>query len=187
MVNFILRRLHVEAVESRVLTSQATLGRAMTIQQTFSNLAALEPGVVLIGKYRIERVIGQGGMGIVAAAHHIQLEQRVALKLMLPHAMLSQEAVSRFLREARAAARITSEHVARVYDVGSLESGEPYIAMEYLEGSDVARLLATHGRLPSEQAVEYLLQACEALAEAHAAGIVHRDLKPGNLFLAHRP
>jgi serine/threonine-protein kinase len=146
----------------------------------------LEPGTVLAGKYRIERVIGQGGMGIVAAAMHIQLEQRVALKLMLPHAISSGEAVSRFLREARAAARISSEHVARVFDVGSLETGEPYIAMEYLEGQDIAALLATRRRLGAEEAVDYLLQACEALAEAHAVGIVHRDLKPGNLFLVRR-
>ncbi len=146
----------------------------------------LEPGVVLAGKYRIERVIGQGGMGIVAAAHHLHLDQRVALKLMLPHAMGSKDAVSRFLREARAAARISSEHVARVFDVGAIESGEPYIAMEYLEGTDLAQLLASRGRLPLGEAVEYLLQACEALSQAHAAGIVHRDLKPGNLFLAHR-
>jgi serine/threonine-protein kinase len=146
----------------------------------------LEPGTVLAGKYRVERVLGQGGMGVVAAAYHLQLEQRVALKLMLPHAVVSGEAVARFLREARAAARISSEHVARVFDVGALETGEPYIAMEYLEGSDIAELLVQRGRLPVEEAVDYLLQACEALAEAHAAGIVHRDLKPGNLFLVRR-
>jgi eukaryotic-like serine/threonine-protein kinase len=146
----------------------------------------LEPGELLAGKYRIERLLGQGGMGVVAAAYHIQLEQRVALKLMLPHAIGSSEAVSRFLREARAAARITSEHVVRVFDVGSLETGEPYIAMEYLEGLDIAQLLTRQGRLSVAETVDYVLQACEALAEAHAAGIVHRDLKPGNLYLAHR-
>jgi serine/threonine protein kinase len=108
----------------------------------------LEPGVVLAGKYRIERVLGQGGMGMVAAAYHIHLEQRVALKLMLPHAVGSPESVSRFLREARAAARITSDHVARVYDVGTLESGAPYIAMEYLEGTDLSQLMIERGRLP---------------------------------------
>jgi eukaryotic-like serine/threonine-protein kinase len=147
---------------------------------------SLEPGSILAGKYRIERVLGQGGMGIVAAAWHVQLEQRVALKLMLPHAMLNGEAVGRFLREARAAARISSEHVARVFDVGALETGEPYIAMEYLEGLDLAQLLAERGRVSVEEAIDYVLQACEALAEAHAAGIVHRDLKPGNLFLMRR-
>ena len=146
----------------------------------------LEPGVVLAGKYRIERVLGQGGMGVVAAAYHIHLEQRVALKLMLPHALANTEAVSRFVREARAAARITSEHVARVFDVGTLETGAPYIAMEYLEGADLSQLLASRGRLPVDEAIDYLLQACEALAEAHRVGIVHRDLKPGNLYLVQR-
>lgn len=146
----------------------------------------LEPGVILAGKYRIERVLGQGGMGVVAAAYHVHLEQRVALKLMLPHALANTESISRFLREARAAARITSEHVARVYDVGTLESGAPYIAMEYLEGEDLAQLMTRCGRIPVENTVEYVLQACEALAEAHRVGIVHRDLKPANLFLAQR-
>ena len=146
----------------------------------------LEPGTVLAGKYRIERVLGRGGMGVVAAAYHIQLEQRVAIKLMLPEAMTSPDAVTRFVREARAAARISSEHVARVFDVGSLDSGAPYIAMEFLEGADIGELLARHGRLPAPDTVEFVLQACEALAEAHAAGIVHRDLKPGNLYLANR-
>ncbi len=146
----------------------------------------LEPGTILADKYRIERVLGRGGMGVVAAAYHIQLEQRVAIKLMLPEAMTSPDAVSRFVREARAAARISSEHVARVFDVGSLASGAPYIAMEFLEGADIGELLVRLGRLPAPDTVEFVLQACEALAEAHAAGIVHRDLKPGNLYLANR-
>jgi serine/threonine protein kinase len=147
---------------------------------------SLQPGTVLGGKYVVERVIGQGGMGVVAAAYHVQLEQRVALKLMWPQATENPEAVSRFFREARAAARISSEHVVRVFDVGALENGAPYIAMEYLQGADLAQVLATRGRLAAEEAIDYLLQACEALAEAHAAGVVHRDLKPGNLFLAQR-
>jgi serine/threonine protein kinase len=145
-----------------------------------------EPGTLLAGKYRVERVIGRGGMGVVLAVRHEKLEQRMALKLMLPGAHEHREAVARFLREARAAARIQSEHVARVFDVGELDSGEPYMAMEYLEGCDVGSLIATRGTLEPEEAADYLLQACEALAEAHARGIVHRDLKPGNLFLVDR-
>ncbi len=145
------------------------------------------PGTLLAGKYRVERLLGEGGMGWVVEATHVHLEQRVALKFM--HAKNLQEnpdAVARFLREARAAARIQSEHIARVFDVGTLDTGEPYLVMEYLEGQDLEGLLRTEGKLPVAQVVEIALQACEGLAEAHAKGIVHRDLKPANLFLARR-
>jgi serine/threonine protein kinase len=147
-------------------------------------------GELVAGKYRIERVLGHGGMGVVVAAMHEQLRQRVAIKMLLPEAKASPNAVSRFLREARAAAAIKGEHVARVLDVGELEGGSPYIVMEHLEGRDLAAILAAlpePRRLPAEEAVGYVLQACEAIAEAHAAGIVHRDLKPSNLFLSRRP
>ena len=147
-------------------------------------------GALIAGKYRIERILGHGGMGVVVAAMHEQLRQRVAIKMLLPEAKTSPNAVSRFLREARAAAAIKGEHVARVLDVGELEGGSPYIVMEYLEGRDLAAILASlpePRRLPSEEAVAYVLQACEAIAEAHAAGIIHRDLKPSNLFLSRRP
>jgi eukaryotic-like serine/threonine-protein kinase len=148
----------------------------------------MEPfeGQLLAGKYRVERVLGQGGMGVVVAAIHQQLEQRVALKFLVPGALSNEEAVGRFMREARSAVRLMSEHVARVIDVGTLPDGAPYIVMEYLEGQDLAALVAEQGPLPIETAVEYVLQACEALAEAHASGIIHRDLKPANLFLIHR-
>ncbi len=147
-------------------------------------------GSLVAGKYRIERVLGHGGMGVVVAVMHEQLRQRVAIKMLLPEAKASPNAVSRFLREARAAAAIKGEHVARVLDVGELDGGSPYIVMEYLEGRDLAAILASlpePRRLPSEEAVGYVLQACEAIAEAHATGIVHRDLKPSNLFLSRRP
>ena len=143
-----------------------------------------QPGDVLAGKYRVERVLGSGGMGVVVAAMHLTLQERVALKFLLPEGAKKEETVTRFLREARAAAKIKSEHVARVSDVGTLESGAPYLVMEYLDGSDLSALLRRDGPLPPRDAVEYVLQACEALAEAHAVGIVHRDLKPANLFLA---
>jgi serine/threonine-protein kinase len=145
------------------------------------------PGTVLAGKYRIERLLGEGGMGWVVLATHLQLEQHVALKFM--HATYAAErpdAVKRFLREARAAARIRSEHVARVSDVGTLENGAPYLVMEYLEGQDLDALLHDRGTIPVAQTIDYVLQACEGLAEAHAAGVIHRDLKPANLFLARR-
>jgi len=143
-------------------------------------------GDILAGKYRVDRVLGQGGMGVVVAAHHLQLDERVAIKFLLPEMLANPEATMRFSREARAAVKIKSEHVARVTDVGTLDNGAPYMVMEYLEGSDLAAVVA-RGALPVEQAVDYVLQACEAIAEAHALGIVHRDLKPANLFLARLP
>ncbi len=147
----------------------------------------VRPGDVLAGKYRVERIIGLGGMGVVVAATHLQLGQEVALKLMLPQAFASPDANARFLREARAAAQIQGEHVANVRDVGTLENGAPFMVMELLRGMDLARLLQTRGALPVQEAIDYVLQACEALAEAHGVGIIHRDLKPANLFLAERP
>lgn len=150
-------------------------------------MQSLQPGTVIAGKYRIERLLGEGGMGTVFLATHLQLGESVALKVPLPQALGNRDAVARFMREGRAAVRIKSEHVARVIDVGELAPGEPYMVMEYLEGNDLATWLSQHGRLPVKQAVEFVLQACEALAEAHALGIVHRDLKPGNLFCVRRP
>ncbi|MGD0678917.1 MAG: protein kinase [Polyangiaceae bacterium] len=143
-------------------------------------------GDVLAGKYRVERVLGAGGMGVVVAAHHIQLDEKVALKFLLPEALGNADAVGRFVREARAAVKIKSEHVARVIDVGSLTNGAPFIVMEYLDGGDLAAWLKQRGALPIEQAVEFVLQACVAVADAHALGIVHRDLKPANLFCVRR-
>jgi serine/threonine-protein kinase len=146
----------------------------------------VKEGDVLAGKYRIERVLGVGGMGVVVSALHLQLDERVAIKFLLPGALHNAEAVARFAREARAAVKIKSEHVARVSDVGTLETGAPYMVMEFLQGRDLAALVRESGPLASEDAAEYVLQACEALAEAHALGIVHRDLKPANLFLVAR-
>ncbi len=151
-----------------------------------SETAPVSEGDILDGKYRVERVLGVGGMGIVVAATHLQLEQRVALKFLLPSALGNPEIVARFAREARAAVRIQSEHVARVIDVGTLTTGSPYMVMEYLEGCDLAATLQARGPLAVVEVVTYLLEACEAIAEAHAMGVVHRDLKPANLFLARR-
>src|SRR5689334_6553526 len=144
------------------------------------------PGQMLAGKYRVERILGTGGMGVVVAAKHVELNILVAIKFLLPHVLSNQTAVARFAREARAAVRIKSEHVARVSDVGTLESGAPYMVMEYLDGGDLSAWLKERGALPVEQAVEFVLQASEAIAEAHALGIVHRDLKPSNLFVTRR-
>ncbi len=143
-------------------------------------------GEILAGKYRIERVLGVGGMGAVVAARHLQLDTRVAIKFLLPTMLGDENAVSRFAREARAAVKITSEHVARVFDVGTLDNGAPYMVMEFLEGGDLAAWLQQRGPLPIEQAVDFILQACVAVADAHSLGIVHRDLKPANLFCVRR-
>ena len=144
-------------------------------------------GAVLDGKYRIERVLGVGGMGAVLEATHLKLEEKVAIKVLLGELSQDAEAVARFTREAWAAAKIKSENVARVHDVGALPSGAPYLVMEYLEGCDLDQLLEERGALDVSEAVDYLLQACRALAEAHEAGIIHRDLKPGNLFRVTQP
>jgi serine/threonine-protein kinase len=149
-------------------------------------LVGVRPGDVLAGKYRVERLLGVGGMGVVVCAHHMQLDERVALKFLRPEALENAEAVARFDREARAAVKIKSEHVARVSDVGRLENGAPYMVMEYLDGHDLAARLAERGPLPVEEAVEFVLQASEAIADAHALGIIHRDLKPANLFCTVR-
>jgi serine/threonine-protein kinase len=149
-------------------------------------LPPVEIGDVIAGKYTVEAIIGEGGMGVVVAARHLELDQRVAIKFLLPEIATQGTAAERFRREARSAARIRGEHVCRVLDVGTLPSGVPFLVMEHLEGCDLALELDRRGRLPLGEAVEYVLQACEGLAEAHAANIVHRDLKPANLFLAAR-
>ncbi|MBK7586086.1 MAG: protein kinase [Myxococcales bacterium] len=147
--------------------------------------APVRPGDVLAKKYKVTRLLGAGGMGVVVAADDIDLDRRVAVKFLSPEGAQNANIVARFMREARAAVKITSEHVAKVIEVGRLETGEPYIVMEYLEGCDLADVVAK-GALPVEEAMDYVLQACEAIAEAHAKGIVHRDLKPANLFLSKR-
>ncbi|MDP9000855.1 MAG: serine/threonine protein kinase, partial [Myxococcota bacterium] len=145
-----------------------------------------QPGTVLAGRYVVENVLGSGGMGVVLAARHIHLGQRVAIKFMRGEAATDPNAVGRFLREARAVVALTSEHVAKVLDFGTLEAGEPYTVMEYLSGSDLAHVLRQKGPMAVSDAVGVVLQACEAMAEAHALGIVHRDLKPANLFVTKR-
>lgn len=143
----------------------------------------LLPGTeVLGGRYVVERVLGKGGMGVVVAARHKALGRRDAIKFLLPELITNDEILERFKREAQAAGNLKSAHVAHVYDSGFTESGEPYIVMEYLEGHDLKSVLL-RGPLPIDDTVEYLLQICRALAEAHKNRVVHRDLKPANLFL----
>ncbi|NVB84347.1 MAG: protein kinase, partial [Kofleriaceae bacterium] len=144
-------------------------------------------GQVFQGKYRVDAILGQGGMGVVAECTHLALNERVAIKMLRPDVLLDQDAVSRFIREAQAAVKLKSEYVARVSDVGTFENGTPYMVMEFLEGLDLGELLKQRGVLPVQWAVEIMLQTAEALAEAHSLSIVHRDVKPTNLFVTWRP
>ena len=143
-------------------------------------------GSVIAGKYRVESTLGFGGMGIVLAAHHLQLDERVAIKILRDDVRLEPEHVERFIREAQAAVRLKSENVARIDDVAMLPDGKPYMVMELLEGVDLGRLLQDSGHIAPQLAVDFVLQVCDALAEAHSLGIVHRDIKPTNLFVTSR-
>ena len=146
-------------------------------------MSDVREGEILAGKYRIERVLGSGGMGYVVAARHLQLEELVAIKFLKTGTHDNTEATARFLREAKAAVKLKNEHIAKVFDVGTLDTREPYMVMEYLEGSDLSALLKQRGTIGVHEAADYVLQACEALAEAHGLGIVHRDIKLANLFV----
>jgi len=144
-------------------------------------------GDIVGNKYRIDGCLGEGGMGVVLSAMHLELDAPVAIKVVREEFADSPDIVSRVLFEARAAARMRSNHVVRVLDVARLDSGCPYIVMEQLEGVDLGFALWERGPFSPTEAIDYLLQACEGLSEAHGLGIVHRDLKPGNLFLANTP
>ncbi len=144
-------------------------------------------GQVIASKFVVEQVLGIGGMGVVVSAKHVHLGQKVAIKFLRKDAAKNREGIDRFLREARSAVGLQSAHVVRVMDVGVLEDGMPYMVMEYLQGTDLNRLLEQRKTLPPQEAVDYVLQGMEAIAEAHALGIVHRDLKPANLFLTRSP
>lgn len=143
-------------------------------------------GALLAGKYRVDGVLGAGGMGVVLLATHVHLRQKVAVKLLHPETALRRGAVERFLREARVAMSLRGEHVVRIFDVGTLDDGSPFIAMERLEGRDFGALVEGGAPIAPSVAVDHVLQAIEAVAEAHALGVVHRDLKPANLFLTKR-
>lgn len=139
----------------------------------------------LVGKYRVESLIGKGGMAAVYRGVHAELDQRVAIKTLLPSFLADDRLVRRFLREATTIAKIRSKHVAQVFDIGRLETTKaPYIVLELLEGQDLGKKLETSTRFPVRTAVDYIIQASEGLGRAHARGIVHRDVKPSNLFLA---
>ncbi len=150
-------------------------------------MARIATGTLLDGRYRIERVLGAGGMGVVTLATHVALDRPVAIKLLHARSLASPEAVARFVREARAAVTVASDHVVRVLDVASLDSGEPYIVMEYLVGRDARAYFAEQKTLTVAEVVDVVAQACLGVGRAHRAGIVHRDLKPANLYVLDAP
>jgi eukaryotic-like serine/threonine-protein kinase len=147
----------------------------------------IERGTILLGKYRVDSIIGRGGMGLVVKAWHLGLDEEVAIKMLRNDVAIADETIARFVREAQAAVKLKSEHIARIIDVGTFADGKPFLVMEFLEGQDIGQLLAERGRLQPSLAIDLIIQACEGLAEAHSLGIVHRDIKPTNLFLTSRP
>jgi len=146
----------------------------------------LATGNVLAARYLVERLIGAGGMAVVAVATDLTAGQRVAIKMLLPEAARSDQVQKRFQREQRTLHKLTNEHTVKLLGTG-IEASYPYMVIEYLEGTDLSDVLKMQGALPQAEAVEYVLQACESIAEAHALGITHRDIKPGNLFLTRKP
>ena len=142
--------------------------------------------MVVLGRYRIDSILGTGGMGLVVRATHIYMAQPVAIKFLRKDMVEDTGVVQRFLREAHATVRLRGDHIARVIDVGMLPDGTPFMVMEFLEGSDLNQILRHHGAQPPALVVDMLLQACEGIAEAHALGIVHRDLKPSNFFVTRK-
>jgi serine/threonine protein kinase len=176
-----LRSERVRRVRSRLGRSRSERSDELTLRRRQYRV-----GDVLADRYRIERIHTQGTVGVTVEAEHLQLGQRVVLKLLPDEPRAHSEAVARFLRGARAAVQLKNQHVSRVIDVGTLESGAPYMVTEHLSGSDLRGVLRVREWLPVPEAVDYVLQACEALAEAHGLGFVHRNLKLSNLFLARR-
>jgi eukaryotic-like serine/threonine-protein kinase len=141
-------------------------------------------GQAIAGKYRVEELLGCGASGVVISARNIHLREPVVLKILASYTDGQEELVRRRLRKARIATRLRSKHVARIVDIGVTEDGMPYVASEHLQGKTLEVDLEERGPLPSEEAVRWILEACEGLAEAHAMGLVHGDLKPQNVFLA---
>ena len=135
-------------------------------------------GQLISEKYRIERLLGRGGMGEVYEARHVVVGRRFAIKFLHAHLARGSDSVSRFLREAQAAGALDSEHIAAVLDFDTAADGSPFLVMEYLAGESLASVLMREGPLPVPRALGILLQVCRGLDTAHRAGIVHRDLKP---------
>ena len=164
--------------------NEPELGTGEAPPERRQSLARIVPGTLIQGKYRVDRVIGRGGMGVVLSAMHVDLNQRVAIKFLeVVREEQGGDFRARFVLEARVCAKLKNPHIARVQDVSVWQGIYPFMVMDYLEGEDLRHVLSTRGKLPIDQAVDYAVQICEGLAEAHAQGIIHRDLKPPNIFI----
>src|SRR5690606_1408095 len=141
-------------------------------------------GRVVAGRYRVQRKLGEGGMGRVYLAEHVRMGRRCALKVLNPGLLNSSDAISRFAREAASASRINHRNVASIYDFGETVDGITYLAMEYAEGERLSTLIAREGPFPAERAIAIARQVTDALVTAHELGIVHRDLKPDNIIIS---
>jgi serine/threonine-protein kinase len=172
--------------ELRLRRDLARAGEGKGEGEGSSSVAKIAPGAVLAGRWRVVRELGTGGAGAVFEARD-ERDRRVALKVLHPMWRTSDVVVERFAREARVLMRLKNPHIGQLLDVGNLDAsqgGLPYLALEYLEGSDLDRIIRARGRVPYRDAFAWCADACEGLAEAHGLGIVHRDLKPSNVFLA---
>ena len=179
--------LHLDACAScrRTASALAELSAKSPSATEPSRVLPFAPGDIILERFRMERVLGVGGMGYVVEATHTGLNERFALKFMLPHLHADPSADDRFIREARAAAQLKSEHICRVVDVGRLPDGSRFMVMEFLEGQTLEQKLSI-GPLAVPEATALFRQMLMGLQEAHARGVVHRDLKPANLFLTQR-
>jgi len=173
-------------LDDELLFDEAAPRRPALVRREERPEQLVREGEVLAGKYRVERVPGRSGLGVIVQVRHLELGQEVTLKFLVPDACAYPEFVQRFVREARSAVRIQGEHVARVTDVGRLESGAPYMVREFLRGPDLAEIVRVRGPLPIPEAVDYIIQACEGVAEGHALGVVHRNLRPTTLVVTRR-
>jgi serine/threonine-protein kinase len=169
---------------ARELSLRRDLDRGGTAPTGFA--LPVGPGATIAGRWHLTRELGRGGSGVVFEARGGD-GTRAALKVLLPQWRSHDEVVERFAREARVLMRLRSPHIGQLLDVGNLDvaqGGLPYLALEYLEGTDLGRLVETHGRVPYRQALAWCADACDGIADAHALGVVHRDVKPSNVFLA---
>jgi eukaryotic-like serine/threonine-protein kinase len=144
---------------------------------------SLQTGQVIEGKYRIIRLLGEGGMGAVYEGENVRIHRRVAIKVLHPTAAANVDAVQRFEREAQAAGRIGSDHIVEVIDLGNLPDGDRFMVMEFLDGESLSQRIQGRGRISPQESASLMIQLLEGLGAAHGAGIIHRDLKPDNVYL----